>query len=68
MGCFFSLDKEKKKKKKSEKKNSRWPPQKNLIFQLRQSSIFFHGLVLGLVELIDMKGIGMAQPWYDHKN
>jgi hypothetical protein len=59
MGCFFSLDGEKE-KKNSEKKNSKWPPQKNLIFQLRQSSIFFHGLVLGFVEFIDAKGIGLT--------
>jgi hypothetical protein len=31
---------EKKKKKKFEKKNSKWSTQKNLIFQLRQFSIF----------------------------
>ena len=28
--------------KKNQLKNSKWPPQKNLIFQLRQFSIFFH--------------------------
>ena len=50
--------------------NSKWPPQKNLIFQLRQFSIFFHenfyGLILGFVGLIDVKGIDMAQPiWFE---
>ena len=44
-----------------ENENSKWPTQKKLIFQLRQFSIFFHGLILGLVELIDAKGIGVAQ-------
>ena len=42
-------------------KKSKWPTQKNLTFQLRQFSIF-HGLVLGLVELIDAKGIDVALP------
>jgi hypothetical protein len=32
----------KKKFKMADLKNSKWPPQKKLIFQLRQSSIFFH--------------------------
>ena len=45
--------------------NSKWPPQKNLIFQLRQFSIFFHEIPMdrffGIVELIDAKGIGIAQ-------
>ena len=42
--------------------NSKWPPQKNLIFQLRQFSIFFHIVeIVGLVELIDAKGIDVAQ-------
>ena len=47
------------------KKKSKWPTQKKLIFQLPIFDILswkFHGLVLGLVELIDVKGIGVAQP------
>ena len=53
---------EAKKIKMAELENSKWPTQTNLIFQLRQSSIFFHenGLVVGLVELIDAKGIGVT--------
>ena len=50
---------------KKQKIKSKWPTQINLIFQLRQFSIFFmkiYGLVLGLVGLIDVKGIGVAQP------
>ena len=35
---------------KKQTKNSKWPTKKNLIFQLRQFSIFFHEFVLGLVE------------------
>ena len=59
----------KQKKLKKKKKKSKWPTQKELIFQNRQFSIFFHekfhGLVLGLVELIHTKGIDMTQPiWY----
>ena len=46
------------------KKNSKWPPKKKLIFQFRQFSFFlkffFQGLVLGLVGLIDAKGIDVA--------
>ena len=54
-----------------EKKNPKW-----LIFQNRHFSkspilkIFlwkFHGLVLGLVELIDAKGIDVAQPMADRR-
>jgi hypothetical protein len=33
---------------------------KKLIFQLRQFSIFFHENFIGLVELIDAKGIGLT--------
>ena len=48
-----------------EKKNPKWPTQKNLILPNGQFSIFFflrnfNGLVLGLVELIDAKGIDVA--------
>ena len=28
--------------------NSKWPPQKNLVFQLRQFSIFFHQFGCGV--------------------
>ena len=49
-----------------EKKNPKWPTQKNRVFQLppkaEQLSPKFHGLVLGLVGLIDAKGIDFAQP------
>ena len=48
------------------KKISKWPTQKNWVFQpppkAEQLPPKFHGLVLGLVELIDAKGIGLAQP------
>ena len=44
-----------------EKKNPKWPAQKNSVFQLpakaEQLLPKFYGLVLGLVELIDAKGI-----------
>ena len=47
-------------------KNSKWPTQINWVFQNRQSSKNFsrkfHRLVLGLVGLIDVKGIDLAQP------
>ena len=53
-----------------EKKNSKWPTQKNWVFQpppkAEQLSPKFHRLVLGLVELIDAKGINVTQsmwPW-----
>ena len=56
---------EKAKKKIFEKKNSKWPTQKKTHFPalpiLKNFSSKFHGLVLGLVELIDAKGIGGAQ-------
>ena len=49
-----------------EKKNSKWPTQKNWVFQLppkaEQLLPKFHRLVLGLVELIDTKGINVTQP------
>ena len=65
-GLRFSLKWSKKKFKMADSKNSKWPPQKNLVFQLRQFSIFFfwkfYGLVLGLVELIVAKDIDVAQP------
>ena len=40
--------------------HSKWPTQKNRVFQNRQ----FSKLVLGLVELIDAKDIDVAQPTY----
>jgi hypothetical protein len=41
MKAFGLLNKMKQKKKNSEKKNSKWPPEKRVIFQLRQFSNFF---------------------------
>ena len=41
-GLRFSLEWSKKKFKMADSKNSKWPPQENLVFQLRQFSIFFH--------------------------
>ena len=44
--------------------NSKWPPQKNIIFQLCQFSISFHEIPMDWsldVRIIDAKGIGMAQ-------
>ena len=38
----FFTEMEQKKFKMANLENSKWPPQKNLIFQLRQFSIFFH--------------------------
>ena len=45
-GLGFSLIWSKKKFKMADLKNSKWPPQKNLIFQLRQFSIFFHEIFM----------------------
>ena len=39
-GLFTEM--KQKKFKMADLENSKWPPQKNLIFQLRQFSIFFH--------------------------
>ena len=47
------------------KKKSKWPNQKTEIFNSPNSQFVsrkFHGLVLGLVGLIDVKGIDVAQP------
>ena len=48
-----------------EKKNSKWPTQKKSHFPAQPILNIFswnlHGLVLGLVELIDAKGIDVAQ-------
>ena len=41
-GLDFSQRWSKKKFKMADLENLKWPPQKNLIFQLRQFSIFFH--------------------------
>ena len=65
----FSMNWSKKKFQNGRLKNSKWPPQKKTHFPaLPILNIFswkFHGLVLGLVELIDAKGIGVAQPiWH----
>jgi hypothetical protein len=46
-----------------EKSNSKWPPQKNLIFQLANSHYFFMKIlwiIPWFVKLIDAKGIGVA--------
>ena len=45
-GLGFSLIWSKKKFKMADLENSKWPPQKNLIFQLRQFSIFFHEIFM----------------------
>ena len=45
-GLGFSLKWSKKKFKMADSKNSKWPPQKNLVFQLRQFSIFFHEIFM----------------------
>ena len=54
-----------------EKKNPKWPIFQNgqffkiAFFKIANSQTFlgkFHGLVLGLVGLIDAKGIDVAQP------
>ena len=45
-GLGFSLKWSKKKFKMADSKNSKWPPQKNLLFQLRQFSIFFHEIFM----------------------
>ena len=41
-GLDFSQRWSKKKFKMADLENSKWPPQKTLVFQLRQFSIFFH--------------------------
>ena len=53
----FHKDEAKKKIQNGRLKKQRFskPPILNIVLQK------FHGLVLGLVELIDAKGIGMAQ-------
>ena len=64
MTCFYRKKKKKSWKKKFWKKNQNGT-QKKHVFQTCQFSIYFcenYGLVLGLVELIDAKGIDMAQP------
>ena len=45
-GLDFSQRWSKKNFKMADLKNSKWPPQKNLIFQLRQFSIFFHEIFM----------------------
>ena len=45
-GLDFSQRWSKKKFKMADLENSKWPPQKNLIFQLRQFSIFFHEIFM----------------------
>ena len=63
---WFSWEWSKKKFFFWKKKNSKWPTQKNWVFQLppkaEQLSPKFHRLVLGLVGLIDAKGINVTQP------
>jgi hypothetical protein len=41
MKAFGPFNKMKQKKRIQKKKNSKWPPKKKVIFQLRQFSIFF---------------------------
>ena len=41
-------------------KNKKQKNKQNVIFQLRQFSIFFYFLVIGLLELIDLMGINVA--------
>ena len=64
MTCFH--ENEAKKYFFFEKKNSKWPTKKKAHFPaLPILNIFlrqFHGLVLWFVELIDAKGISVAQP------
>ena len=43
------------------KNNSKWPSKKKLKFSKSPILKKFHRLVLGLVELIDAKGIDVAQ-------
>ena len=45
-GLQFSMKWSKKKIQNGRLKNSKWPPQKNLIFQLRQFAIFFHEIFM----------------------
>ena len=45
-GLDFSQRWSKKKIKMADLENSKWPPQKNLVFQLRQFSIFFHEIFM----------------------
>jgi hypothetical protein len=55
-----------KKEKNFKKKNSKWPIFQNVRFSkspiLKIFSKIFYRLVLGLVGLIDAKGIDVAQP------
>ena len=66
MKAFGLFNKMKQKNFFFEKKKSKWPPKKKAIFLFCQFSFFlkkfFQGLVLGLVGLIDAKGIDVAQP------
>jgi hypothetical protein len=41
MKAFGLFNKMKQKKKNYEKNNSKWPPKKKVIFELRQFSIYF---------------------------
>ena len=45
-GARFFTEMKQKKIKMADLENSKWPPQKNLIFQLRQFSIFFHEIFM----------------------
>ena len=42
----FFTEMKQKKIKMADLENSKWPPQKNLVFQLRQFSIFFHEIFM----------------------
>ena len=51
-GLDFSQIWSKKKFKMADLENSKWPPQKNLVFQLRQFYIFFHEFLFFLFFLL----------------
>ena len=64
MTCFYD---KKSKKKNFLKKNQNCRLKKIMFFKITNYQYFlwkYHGLVLGLVELIDVKGIDVAQPTY----
>ena len=56
----FFIEMKQKKIKMANLKNSKWPPQKNHFQAPNIFSWTFYGLILGLVDLIDAKGIGVT--------
>ena len=52
-GLLVFIEMKQNQKQKNSKKNSKWPTQKNLIFQLRQFSIFLHENFMDWVSRID---------------